>query len=61
VMRKHAIPKAYEKLKELTRGKKITKESVQAFIESLDIPNPDKKRLLELSPEKYIGLAEKLS
>ena len=57
VMRKHAIPNAYEMLKELTRGKEITKESVRAFIETLEIPGDDKKRLMELSPETYIGLA----
>ncbi len=61
VMRKHAIPNAYEKLKELTRGKIITKESVRAFIETLEIPNEDKKRLLELSPEGYVGLAGEMT
>ena len=60
VMRKHGVPNAYEKLKELTRGKGITKEAVQNFIESLKIPKEDKEHLLKLSPEKYIGLADKI-
>lgn len=57
VMRKHSIPNAYEKLKELTRGKEITKEMVQEFVSKLDIPAEDKKRLMELTPETYIGWA----
>lgn len=60
VMRKHAVPQAYEKLKELTRGKVINKEMVQAFIETLDIPKEDRKRLLALSPKTYLGVADKL-
>lgn len=60
VMRKHAIPNAYEKLKELTRGKEITKEMVQEFVSKLDIPADDKKRLMELSPETYVGIAGEL-
>jgi len=59
VMRKHAVPNAYEKLKELTRGKEITKESVQAFIKNLAIPDEDKKTLLKLTPSTYIGMADK--
>lgn len=60
VMRKHGVPKAYEKLKELTRGKSIDQASVQAFIETLDLPAADKKRLKELSPGTYIGNAADL-
>ncbi len=61
VMRKNKLPKAYEKLKELTRGKsKITKTVVRNFIKSLKISEADKKALLALTPEKYTGLAEKL-
>lgn len=59
VMRKHAVPKAYEKLKELTRGKEINKETVQKFIEELKIPQEDKDYLLKLSPSTYIGIANK--
>ena len=61
MMRKHLIPGAYEKLKELTRGKNgVTKEVVQKFVSGLKIPTADKKRLLTLTPEKYIGLAVEL-
>lgn len=60
VMRKHGVPNAYEKLKELTRGKQITKESVRKFIQGLRIPKEDKERLLKLTPQTYIGLADKL-
>ena len=58
VMRRHGVEQAYEKLKELTRGKAgITRESMQAFIRTLDIPDSAKKRLLALTPETYTGNA----
>lgn len=61
VLRKYGVPDAYNKLKELTRGKDISKEAIQEFVNSLDIlSNEDKKILLDLTPEKYIGLAEKI-
>ena len=60
VMRKHKIEGAYEKLKELTRGKTVTKAAVQKLVKSLKIPAADKNRLLKLTPENYVGLAEKL-
>jgi len=60
VMRKHGIEGAYEKLKELTRGKKVGKADVQKLVKSLKIPAADKNRLLKLTPETYVGLAEKL-
>lgn len=61
VMRKNLVPDAYEKLKELTRGKNgITKSIVHNFIKKLEISAADKKRLLALTPESYVGLAEKL-
>lgn len=60
VMRKHKIPKPYEKLKKLTRGKKIGHEEIKKFIEKLKIPEEDKKTLAKLKPETYIGLAKKL-
>lgn len=59
VMRKNGVPNAYEKLKELTRGKEITRESVRRFIKGLKIPKEDKDRLLKLTPQTYIGLADK--
>jgi adenylosuccinate lyase len=58
VMRRHGVEQAYEKLKELTRGKTgITRESMQAFIRTLAIPDNAKKRLLALTPASYTGNA----
>ena len=57
VMRKAGIEKPYEKLKELTRGRVIDELAILKFIEALDLPEADKKRLLELSPATYIGRA----
>ncbi len=49
----------YEKLKELTRGKKITQETLNDFINSLEkVPSDLKNRMKNLSVDKYIGLAE---
>ena len=62
VLRKYGIPDAYDRLKELTRGKRISKEDIKDFINSLDvITNEDKENLLKLTPENYIGYAEKLA
>ncbi len=60
VMRKLGKPNPYEQLKELTRGKAITAEIMRRFIESLDIPVEDKRRLLALTPATYTGIASKL-
>lgn len=61
VLRKYGIPDAYNQLKELTRGKNISKESIQEFIKSLDvISDEDKSTLLALTPSGYIGLAGKI-
>ncbi len=57
VLRKNKIEKAYEQLKELSRGKELTKKDLHAFIKKLNIPEEDKKILLELTPSKYIGLS----
>lgn len=59
VMRKNAVPNAYEKLKELTRGKEVNEKTVQTFIQTLRIPKEDKDLLLKLTPSTYIGLADK--
>jgi adenylosuccinate lyase len=62
VMRRYNITNAYDKLKELTRGKDgISCASLQAFINSLEIPTDEKQRLLQLSPETYIGKAVELA
>ena len=58
VMRRYGVPEPYEKLKELTRGKGgITRETIQAFIRGLGIPNAAKQRLLALTPAGYTGNA----
>ena len=57
VMRRYGIEKPYEKLKELTRGKAITREAMSDFIDTLAIPEQEKARLKVLSPATYIGNA----
>lgn len=57
ILRKVGYEKPYEKLKELTRGAHITKDTIREFIQSLDIDPKEKKKLLALSPETYTGLA----
>ena len=59
VMRRYGIENPYEKLKALTRGQAVTKEILLEFIGTLDIPEAEKARLLELTPERYIGLADR--
>ena len=60
VMRKNGVANPYEKLKELTRGAKMDESSMRAFVESLELPDDDKARLLALSPASYVGLAARL-
>jgi len=62
VMRRYNIENAYDKLKELTRGQSgINRVSLAAFIQTLAIPEDEKQRLLQLSPETYIGKAAELA
>lgn len=61
VMRKNGVEKPYEKLKVLTRGKKLDKKTLQDFIKKLELEKEDKQRLLSLTPNNYIWLAEKLA
>ncbi|HCO59499.1 MAG TPA: adenylosuccinate lyase, partial [Porticoccaceae bacterium] len=61
VMRRYAIPEPYEKLKALTRGQAITKDILEDFVASLDLPESAKAQLLALSPDSYTGLAEELT
>lgn len=60
VMRRYHVPNAYEQLKNLTRGHGIDAQTLKVFITSLPIPEEVKKQLMELTPEKYIGLAAQL-
>lgn len=57
VMRRYNIEGAYEKLKELTRGNDMSRETIQNFVEGLDIPQAAKQGLLDLTPASYIGNA----
>ena len=61
VMRRYAEPEAYEKLKELTRGNRVTREGMQAFVQTLEIPAEAKEQLLKLTPWDYTGKAAELA
>ena len=61
VMRRYGLPNPYEQLKELTRGKAITREAIHAFIETLEIPAAERERLLAMTPGSYIGKAAELA
>jgi adenylosuccinate lyase len=58
VMRRYGIENPYEKLKELTRGHKLDAKAMQAFVDSLELPESAKKALQQLTPQTYIGNAE---
>ncbi len=61
VMRRYGIENPYEKLKALTRGEAITRETLHEFINTLELPDEAKRLLLQLTPSNYIGLAETLA
>ena len=61
VMRRYGIENPYEQLKELTRGKGITREALHEFIQTLAIPESEKARLLQMTPANYIGIAAQLA
>src|SRR3954464_11220701 len=61
LMRRHGVPDAYEKLKALTRGKRLGPKELAAFVKTLPIPPESRKRLLALPPGGYTGLAAKLA
>jgi adenylosuccinate lyase len=61
VMRRYALPNPYERLKEFTRGKAITREALQQFIQGLELPQAEKDRLLAMTPARYTGMAEALA
>ncbi|HRE30995.1 MAG TPA: lyase family protein, partial [Candidatus Berkiella sp.] len=60
VMRRYHIEEPYEKLKALTRGKKVDAKVLAAFIDSLNLPHEVKQNLKTLTPNRYTGLAESL-
>ncbi len=57
VMRRYGLPEPYEQLKRYTRGKKVSKEALRAFVQGLKLPEKEKKRLLALTPSDYTGNA----
>ena len=57
VMRRYGVEKPYEKLKELTRGQRVTEADFKAFISNLDIPDEAKQQLISLTPHSYTGNA----
>ena len=61
VMRKVGMDHPYERLKELTRGRRVTAEIMRDFVKALPLPKADKDRLLKMTPANYVGLAEKLA
>ena len=61
VMRKVGMANPYERLKELTRGRRVTAEIMKGFVGTLELPEADKKRLMEMTPASYVGMAEKLA
>ena len=60
VMRRYGIEKPYEKLKELTRGKRVDGEAMRQFIDGLELPQVEKERLKQMTPATYIGYAVEL-
>jgi adenylosuccinate lyase len=61
VMRRYAVPGAYEQLKALTRGRRIDAEAIARFVDGLAIPEAEKQRLKQLTPAGYVGLAARLA
>lgn len=61
LLRRLGYSDAYDMLKKLTRGKRITKELLEQFVDSLEISDQDKEKLLSLSPDKYVGEAANLA
>jgi len=61
VMRRYGIANPYEKLKELTRGQRVSRDGMQAFVATLEIPEAAKAELLKLTPWDYTGKAAELA
>ncbi|HXF46431.1 MAG TPA: adenylosuccinate lyase [Burkholderiaceae bacterium] len=61
VMRRYGVPEPYERVKELTRGKQVTREQLHAFIAALPIPEGARRELLALTPATYLGKAAELA
>jgi adenylosuccinate lyase len=61
IMRRYAVPEAYEQLKALTRGRRVNAAAVAEFVDGLPLPEAAKQRLRELTPATYLGLAARLA
>ena len=61
IMRKHGVEEPYEKLRNLTRGKSLTKETINQLVDKLDLPKVVKLEIIDMSPASYIGAAESLT
>ena len=61
VMRRYGVSGAYEQLKEVTRGQRVTREDLHGLIQKLAIPDAEKTRLLALTPATYVGVAASLA
>ena len=61
VMRRFGLPEPYEQLKEFTRGAPMTRDLMQGFVAKLAIPEPEKARLLAMTPGSYTGMAAALA
>ncbi|WP_427914269.1 adenylosuccinate lyase [Ramlibacter sp. MMS24-I3-19] len=61
VMRRHGVHGAYERLKEVTRGRTVRAEDLHALIRSLEIPQEERDRLLAMTPASYVGMAADLA
>ena len=61
VMRKVGMDRPYERLKELTRGRRVNAKIMKEFVQDLPLPKADKERLLKLTPATYVGIAAKLA
>jgi len=61
VMRAHGIADAYDRLKSFSRGRAVDRDAMREFIASLELPEAERARLLELAPGSYLGLAPTLA
>jgi adenylosuccinate lyase len=61
VMRKVGMDRPYERLKELTRGRRVNAKIMKEFVQGLPLPKADKERLLKMTPATYVGIAAKLA
>ena len=61
VMRKVGMDRPYERLKELTRGRRVDAQIMREFINALPLPKTDRDRLVKMTPANYVGIAARLA